>query len=74
MSPLWLHNGAMAENHPFTFKIEPDPLGERRFRWTVCEGGQIHLRSPHSYATRREAELEASKAMARFAKTWPAVR
>ena len=53
----------MAEAHPFTFKIETDPLSERRFRWTVCEGGQIHLRSPHSYATRREAEAEAGKAM-----------
>jgi hypothetical protein len=71
MSPLSFHNTIMAENHLFTFKIEPDPLGERRFRWTVCEGGQIHLRSPHSYATRREAEVEASKALSRFAKTWP---
>jgi hypothetical protein len=59
----------MAEAHQFTFKIETDPLSERRFRWTVCEGGQIYLRSPHSYATRREAEAEAKKAMLKFAKT-----
>jgi hypothetical protein len=64
----------MPEAHPFTFKIEIDPLSERRFRWTVCEGGQIHLRSPHSYAIRREAEAEANKAMLKFAKTWPGNR
>ena len=61
----------MAKAHPFTFKIETDPLSERRFRWTVCEGSQIHLRSPHSYETRREAEAEADKAMLKFATTWP---
>lgn len=54
----------------FTFKIEPDPLGARRFRWTVCEGTRIHLRSPHSYETRREAEEEANKAMLKFSTTW----
>jgi hypothetical protein len=44
----------MPEAHPFTFKIEIDPLSERRFRWTVCEGGQIHLRSPHSWVRPRK--------------------
>jgi hypothetical protein len=53
----------MAAVHSFTFKIEADPLNEHRFRWTVCEGDQVHIRSPHSYATRREAEAEAQKAV-----------
>jgi hypothetical protein len=54
----------------FTVKIEPDPLGGGRFRWTVCEGNQIYRRSPHSSATRREAEREADKARQKFAETW----
>jgi len=53
------HNANMTAFNRFTFKIEIDPLSERRFRWTVCEGNQVHIRSPHSYATRREAETEA---------------
>jgi hypothetical protein len=60
----------MGDVHPFTFKIETDPLSKRQFRWTVCEGDQILLRSPHSYATRREAEIEANQAMNRRAAAW----
>ena len=64
------HNAIMVETHPFTFRIEPDPLRELRYRWTVCEGTQVHVRSPHSYATRREAENEAAKAVARREDHW----
>ena len=46
----------MVEKHPFTFRIEADLLQTSRYRWMVCEGSQIHVRSPHSYATRQEAE------------------
>jgi hypothetical protein len=54
------------EAHPFTLRIEADPLRERRYRWTIFEGFQIHLRSPQSYATHREAKEEADKAMSKF--------
>jgi hypothetical protein len=64
------HNVTMDKAEQFTVKIELDPLGAGRFRWTVREGHQIHLRSPHSYATRREAEREADKALQKFAETW----
>jgi hypothetical protein len=67
---LWPHSGFMAKPHPYEVHILADLLSERRFRWTVCEGVQIHVRSPHSYATRREAETEAKKTMLRFAKAW----
>jgi hypothetical protein len=70
MAPLSPHNVDMAAFHPFTFKIEADPLSEGRFRWTVCEGDQIHIRSPHSYATRREAETDANKALTKRVSTW----
>ena len=62
---------SMAEPDRFTFQILPDLSGVRRFRWTVREGEQIHLRSLQSYATRREAEIEGGKAALRVAKAWP---
>jgi hypothetical protein len=71
MSRAPRHMMAMAKTHPFTFKIEPDLLRGCRFRWKVCGVGQTQLRSAHSYATRREAEVEADKAMSKFATTWP---
>jgi hypothetical protein len=61
----------MGEVHPFTVRIEAAPRsGERRFRWTIFEGNQIHIRSHYSYATRREADKEANEAMFRCAATW----
>jgi hypothetical protein len=53
----------MEETHPFTIEIKADPLNATRFRWAVCEGSQIHMRSPQSYATRGEAEMEAIAAL-----------
>jgi hypothetical protein len=61
----------MATAHPYTIKIEADPLHADRFRWTVCEGDQIHMRSPHAYATRPEAEAEADAALAKLAENQP---
>ena len=69
--PISAHDAPMAGSHPFTTRIQADPLSERRFRWAICEGEQIRLRSPHSYATRREAEADAGKAMLRLAANQP---
>jgi hypothetical protein len=60
----------MAEVHPFTVKIEADPLREDRYRWTVCEGTQIHLRSPAFVCDRSEAERDAEKAMSNLVAKW----
>jgi hypothetical protein len=68
--PLAPHILGVPEVHPFSIKIEPDPLNERRFRWSVCEGDQILIRSPHSYATRRQAEDEAKSAMQKRVSQW----
>jgi len=45
-------------------------VNERLFRWTIFEGNQIHIQSPYSYATRREAEKKANEAMLRCTATW----
>ena len=53
----------MVKNHPFTIAVEPDLLRDGRFRWTLYEKGQPRNRSPVSYATRREAIADATKAL-----------
>jgi hypothetical protein len=60
----------LEEAHQFTIRVEADPLREGRYRWTICEGVQIHLRSPQSYATRREASEDADRAMSKFVRHW----
>jgi hypothetical protein len=57
----------MAEAPTLTFNVEADPLRERRYIWTIRKALQIHLRSPQSFATRREAREDALKAMSRLA-------
>jgi hypothetical protein len=58
------------EAHPFTFRIEADPLRELRYRWTISEGFRIRLRSLQSYATRREAKEDADRAILKFVRHW----
>jgi hypothetical protein len=60
----------MAENHPFTITVEPDLLREGRFRWAVCENGQPRNRSAVSYATKREATADATKALEKLIADW----
>jgi hypothetical protein len=63
-------NLSMKDKHPFSIKIEADPLNSQRSRWSICAGDHIVRRSPHSYATRREAEREASELMGRRIAAW----
>jgi hypothetical protein len=52
--------------NPFSVRIEPDLLNPLRFRWVVCEGEQIVMRSPRAYSNREEAENEANEMMGRL--------
>ncbi|SDR49692.1 hypothetical protein SAMN05519103_03972 [Rhizobiales bacterium GAS113] len=53
----------MAENHPFTIKIEPHIEGSSRYRWSVYERGKLRDQSLTSYATIREAHADAIKVL-----------
>ncbi len=55
----------MVKSHPFTIEVMADPLDPTRFRWAICEGVQIILRSPKSYELREEAEKDAHDALKR---------
>lgn len=65
------YKGEMGAVHPYTIKVEADPLNALRFRWTVVEGTLVHMRGPHSYETRREAAEEASKALEKLVENLP---
>jgi len=64
----------MAENHRFTITVEPDLSRGHRFRWTIHENGQVRNRSPVSYATRREALVDATKALDKQIANWRPAR
>jgi hypothetical protein len=53
----------MEKEHPFAVEIVVDPLNADRFRWNVCQGTQITMRSPHSYAHRRDALINGDDAI-----------
>jgi hypothetical protein len=62
------HNAIMAdEASRFSFRVEIDPLRERRYRWAIGEGFRLYRRSPQSYSTRRQAKNDALKAMSEIA-------
>jgi len=55
----------MEEPHPFTIEVMADPFDQSRFRWAICKGVQIILRSPKSFEFRGEAGSDAKDALAR---------
>jgi hypothetical protein len=50
-----------SEAQRFVPRIHEDSMRVGRYRWTITEDFQIHLYSPQSYATRREAQQDANK-------------
>ena len=50
-----------SEAQRFVPRIHEDSMRVGRYRWTITEDFQIHLYSPQSYATRREAQEDANK-------------
>jgi hypothetical protein len=57
----------MTDGRQLTFKIVRDPDAGTRFRWLIYAGFRFVASSPHSFATRREAEADAGKAMLKIA-------
>ena len=66
------HTGQMAEDHQITVVVEPDLLRSGRYRWTLLRSGQAQDRSEMSFATKREADADAEKALKRRIAAWKA--
>ena len=62
----------MLKGHCFTIKVEPDLLRVGRFRWRLCEFGQVRDQSRASFATKSEAELAATKVLDERVERWRA--
>jgi hypothetical protein len=60
----------MIENPQITVVVEPDLLRAGRYRWTLLHFGQPQNRSDVSFATRREADADAAKALKRRIDAW----
>jgi hypothetical protein len=60
----------MADPREFTIKIEPDFDQPGRHRWVVSEDKKARDRSVYSFATRREAQLDADRYVEKLTSTW----
>ena len=58
------------ETSPFAFRVEAHPQLQGRYLWAIGYGFQSYRRSPHSFATRREAKNDALKAMSKIEAHW----
>jgi hypothetical protein len=66
------HSGEMVEDHQITVVVEPDLLRSGRYRWVLLHSGQAQDRSEMSFATKREADADAAKALKRRIAAWKA--
>jgi hypothetical protein len=64
----------MAEEHQFSVRVEPDLAQPGYYRWTLFKATQAYNRSALSFATKREAALEAAKVLDKRVAAWEAAR
>ena len=69
-----LHNANMPEDSPFVVKVERDAERQGRFRWRVFENGIMRDASVYSFATKREAQVDADKFVEKLNATWRTMR
>lgn len=60
----------MFETHAFAITVEPALLRDGHFRWTLRENEQPRNRPPVSYAAKREALVDATKAPVKQVADW----
>jgi hypothetical protein len=60
----------MAEDHPFTTKVEPRIIDVGRHRWNIFRSQQPLESSGESYATKREALAAADKRVQKLVADW----
>jgi len=60
----------MADNQTFTASVTPDIDRPGRYRWHVSEGARVRDKSVYSFATKREAQADADRFVAKLKLTW----
>jgi hypothetical protein len=64
----------MLEDSPFVVKVERDAERQGRFRWRVFQDGTMRDASVFSFATKREAQVDADKFIEKLNATWRTAR
>jgi len=60
----------MEKPSPFTISISPFGGRPGRYQWTINEDGEACDRSSSSFATAREAHLDAERVVEKLIVTW----
>jgi hypothetical protein len=66
------HNAIMADAPKFRIYVAVDADRPGRYRWMIFEDLKLRDRSLHSPATKREAQIDADKFVARLNDIWKA--
>jgi hypothetical protein len=64
----------MPQDSPFDVKVERDAERQGRFRWRVFQDGIMRDASVFSFATKREAQVDADKFIEKLNTTWRTAR
>jgi hypothetical protein len=62
----------MAEAPIFTIDVARDAVRPERYRWNVSENLRLRDKSFYSFATKREAQIDADKFVRRLNDIWQA--
>jgi hypothetical protein len=60
----------MPENYAFTAAVTPDVDRPGRYRWSISVDRKLRDKSVYSFATKREAQADADKFVAKLNATW----
>jgi hypothetical protein len=64
------HSANVPQESPFVVKIERDTGHAGRFRWRVFQDGMMRDASVYSFATKRQAQVDADKFVQKLNETW----
>jgi hypothetical protein len=65
------HNAIMADSAVFSTDVVKDIGNPNRFRWNIYENQRVRDKSFYSFATKREAQNDADKFVAKLNSVWP---
>jgi hypothetical protein len=64
------HGAMMLEIEPYSVRVREDANRPGRYRWDVFETERLRDTSMFSFATRREAQIDADKFVVKLLATW----
>jgi hypothetical protein len=62
----------MVDAPKFRIDVQADPDRPGRYRWRIFEDLKLRDKSLHSFATKREPQIDADKFVARLSDIWKA--